>query len=92
VDLQLKADRVQFLENEKRRYLEKLQGFNEATELTRRELENYEMKYKEIEEERNNLESLIVYQQANSNKRLGNEEVENLIVDLLYFHFLLGAH
>jgi phage shock protein A len=54
---------VQFLENEKRRHLEKIQGFNEATELTRKELENYETKYKELEEERNNLDQLItVYQ------------------------------
>ena len=60
VDLQLKADRVQFLENEKKRHLEKIQGFNEATELTKKELENSERKYKELEEERNNLEQLII--------------------------------
>ncbi|CAD8143949.1 unnamed protein product [Paramecium pentaurelia] len=43
VDLQIKANRVQVLENEKQRHLEKIKGFNEASELTRKEIDNLEI-------------------------------------------------
>ncbi|CAD8051490.1 unnamed protein product [Paramecium sonneborni] len=64
VDLQIKADRVQVLENEKQRHLEKIRGFNEASELTRKEIDNLENKLKESEEIKKQLEEQItLYQQ-----------------------------
>ncbi|CAK71380.1 unnamed protein product (macronuclear) [Paramecium tetraurelia] len=64
VDLQIKADRVQVLENEKQRHLEKIKGFNEASELTRKEIDNLENKLKESEDIRKQLEEQIsLYQQ-----------------------------
>lgn len=38
------------MENEKKRLLDKIHGFNEATELTKKEFENIELKLKESED------------------------------------------
>ncbi|KAM3145727.1 CAP-Gly domain-containing linker protein 4 [Paramecium bursaria] len=52
LELQYKTDKVQLLENEKKRLNEKIKVLNEASEMTKKEIENLENKLKESEENR----------------------------------------
>lgn len=57
VQLQITSERVNGLENEKKRFAEKEKSFKEATDLIQKELDNSKRKYKDVVEENKNLKA-----------------------------------